>query len=205
MTQLSRRTLAGVALAAAAVARGVRAQAQALGPARLRGTITSLEGNLLTLATREGPSAVVTLTEPLVVGALRRVALTDIAAGTSIGAVAEPGADGALRAVAITVLPPGVRITERQIPWDLPNTSMNDGPVEAVVESSAGRELTLSINGRSVKVQVGADTPLLMPIPAARADLVTGAAVFINAMRAADGTLSAARVTVGKDGVAPVI
>jgi hypothetical protein len=204
MQQLSRRTLAGLVLTTSA-ASGFCAQAQNTGPTRLRGTIVTLEGNLLTVATRDGPSVVVTLAEPLMVSALRRVALTDITAGTSIGAVAEPGTDGTLRAVAITVLPLGARITERQIPWDLPNTSMNDGPVEAVVESSAGRELTLSINGKSVKVQVGADTPLLMPIPAARADLVAGAAVFINATRNADGTFSAARVTVGKDGVAPAI
>lgn len=204
MQTLSRRAFAGVALAAATVSAAV-AQTVAAGPARLRGTISSLDGNKLTVATREGPNVTVTFTEPLTVGALRRVAITDIAPGTSIGAVAEPVADGTLRAVAITVLPPGARITERQIPWDLPNTSMNDGPVDAVVESSAGRELTLSINGKSVKVQVGAITPMLMPIPAARADLVPGAAVFINATRAADGTLSAARVTVEKDGVAPVI
>ena len=202
MQKLSRRIFAGLVAAVASVG-GVHAQAPS--PVRLRGTIVTLDGNQLTVATREGANVVVTLAETLVVGALRRVAFADITAGTSIGAVAEPSADGTLRAVAITVLPPGAQITQRQIPWDLPNTSMNDGPVEAVVESSTGRELTLSINGKSVQVQVDAETPLLMPIPATRADLVTWAAVFINATRAADGTLSAARVTVEKDGVAPVI
>ena len=161
---------------------------------------------MLTVATREGSSVAVALTEPLAVSALRRVALGEITPGTSVGAVAAPGADGELRAVAITVLPPGARIIERQVAWDLaPGTSMNDGPVEAVVQDSAGGVLTLGINGRSVRLRVGADTPLLMPIPAARADLVPGAAVFINAARGADGALSAARVTVGKDGVVPAI
>ena len=80
---------------------------------------------------------------------------------------------------------------------------LNDGPVEAVVESGAGRDLTLRINGRSVKVRVTPETPLVMPIAAARADLVPGAAVFINATPGANGQLSAARVVVGKDGVAP--
>ena len=182
------------------------AQAQQPTPARIRGTVASLDGATLTVATREGPAVPVTLTEPLTVGSLRRVALADLTPGTSLGVVAEPASDGTLQAVAVTVLPPGVRITERQFAWDLrPNTSMNDGPIEAIVEGSAGRDVTLSIMGRSVPVRIGAETPLLMPVPAARADLVPGAVVFINAQRAADGTVAASRVTVGKDGVVPVI
>lgn len=203
MPTLSRRTiLAGIAATAAAGS----ARAQAPAPMRIRGTITAVTDTVLTVATRAGPAVAVTLTDPLVVVSLRRVALADITTGTSVGAVARPGPDGALQAIALTVLPPGVRITERQFAWDLgPDTSMNDGPVEAVVESAAGRDLTLSIQGRSVRVRVGADTPMLMPVPATRADLVPGAVVFINATRGADGTPSTARVTVGKDGVVPVI
>ena len=206
MPNLSRRGVLGaLATFGTAAVHAPSVLAQAAAPTRLRGTIASLEGNLLTVSTREGGRTAVNLAEPLTVAALRRVTLAEITAGTSVGVVAEPG-DDALRAVAITVLPPGVRINERQVAWDLtPNTSMNDGPVEAVVESGAGRELTLRINGRSVKVQVGPDTPLVMPIAAARADLVPGAAVFINAMPGADGQLSAARVVVGKDGVVPPI
>ncbi len=205
MSNLHRRVALGT-LAALGIAAlgGPVALAQATAPTRVRGTVASLEGNVLTVSTREGGRAVVNLAEPLTVAALRRVTLADITPGTSVGVVAEPDAGEGLRAVAITVLPPGVQITERQFAWDLaPNTSMNDGPVEAVVESGGGRELTLRIQGRSVKVRVTPETPLVMPIPAARADLVPGAAVFINAMPGADGQLSAARVVVGKDGVAP--
>ncbi|ONG43981.1 hypothetical protein BKE38_28550 [Pseudoroseomonas deserti] len=175
-------------------------------PSRIRGRITALDGATLRVATREGGTAEIALAETATVSALRRVALADITPGTSVGAVAEPGADGELKAVAITVLPAGMRITERQVAWDLaPGTSMNDGPVEAVVESAAGRDLRLSIQGKPVLLRVTPETPLLMPIPASRADLVAGAAVFINATQGADGRLSAARVTVGKDGVDPAI
>ena len=201
-----RHALGTILLAGPLILLPGRGRAQVAGQARLRGTIASLAGAVLTVATREGPNVAVTLTEPLTVSALRRVALADITPGTSVGAVAEPGAEGELRAVAITVLPPGARIAERQIAWDLaPGTSMNDGPVEAVVQDSAGGLLTLGIHGRSVQVRVSRDTPLLMPVAAARADLVPGAAIFINATRGADGELSAGRVTVGKDGVVPAI
>ncbi len=182
------------------------AQAPAGDPVRLRGTVASLAGNALAVTTREGPVATVALADTVTIVALRRVALSEVTPGTSVGVVAEPGADGQLEAVAITVLPPGARIQERQFAWDLrPGTSMNDGPVDAVVESGSGGMLTLRIGGRMVPVRVPPTAPLLMPIPAARADLVPGAAVYVVAARAADGTLSAARVTVGKDGVNPAV
>ena len=176
------------------------------GPARLRGTIAGLQVDVLTVALRGGGEARVTLAEPLTVAALRRVALAEIVVGTALGVVAVPDTDGALKAVAITVLPPGARITELQSPWDLgPETSMNNGPVTATVDKGGIGELTLSILGKAVLVRVPPDAPLLMPIPATRADLKPGAAVFINATRGADGALSATRVVVGKDGVSPAI
>ncbi|MBR0649382.1 hypothetical protein GXW78_06890 [Roseomonas terrae] len=203
MTILSRRSTLGLGLL---VLSGLPARGQGAGPVRIRGTIVRLEGAELAVTTRADESVIVNLAENTTVSALRRVALADLTPGTSVGVVAEPGADGELRATAITVLPPGIRITELQSAWDTaPNASMNNGAVEAAVDSSAGRDLTLSILGRRVLVRVPADTPLLMPIPAARTDLVAGATVFINATRGGDGRISANRVTVSKDGVVPVI
>jgi hypothetical protein len=202
MSILSRRGTLGLGLAAVSAA---PALAQA-GPVRIRGTILQLEGNALSVSTRAGERVIVNLVENTTVVALRRVTLTDITPGTAVGVVAEPGPDGELRATAITVLPPGMRITELQNAWDTaPGASMNNGPVEAAVDSGSGRDLTLSILGRRVLVRVPAETPLLMPIPAARTDLVPNATVFINATRGEDGRISTNRVTVSKDGIAPVI
>ncbi len=196
-----------VALAFATLPALAFAQAGPQGrPVRIRGTILELEGNALGVTTRSGDRVIVNLAENTTVAALRRVTLTDITPGTAVGVVAEPGPDGELRATAITVLPPGARITELQNAWDTaPGASMNNGPVEAAVDSGSGRDLTLSILGRRVLVRVPAETPLLMPIAAARTDLLPNATVFINATRGEDGRISANRVTVSKDGVAPVI
>ncbi len=203
MPTLSRRGLLVLGLAALS---GARSHAQGAGPVRIRGTIVGLEGDALSVLTGTNERLVITLAPAATVAALRRVALADITPGTSVGVVAEPGPDGELRATAITVLPPGMRITELQTAWDTaPNASMNNGAVEAAVDSGSGRDLTLNILGRRVLVRVPAGTPLLMPIAATRADLVPGATVFINAMRGADGGISATRVTVSKDGVAPAI
>ncbi|TCH97940.1 hypothetical protein EJV46_12035 [Roseococcus sp. SYP-B2431] len=202
MSNPSRRVTLGLGLAAMAAAPAF-AQSR---PVRIRGTILELEGNALGVTTRGGERVIVNLAADATVAALRRVALAEITPGTAVGIVAEPGPDGELRATAITVLPPGMRITELQNAWDTgANASMNNGPVEAAVDSGSGRDLTLSILGRRVLVRVPAETPLLMPIPAARTDLVPNATVFINATRGEDGRLSANRVTVSKDGVAPVI
>jgi hypothetical protein len=201
MTRISRRTILGAGAIAIPLSPALAQEA-----VRLRGDIVSLDGDVLTVAARDGARSEVRLTEPLTVAALRRVELSEIGVGRALGVVAEPGADGTLRAIAITVLPPGMRITERQDPWDLaPNTSMNNGAVEAVMESSSGRDVTLRILGRQVPVRITSETALVTPIPAARTDLVAGVRVFINASRGADGRLTATRVTVGKDGVLPPI
>lgn len=197
---LRRAVLPGVLLLAAGAAHAQQ------GPARLRGSIVALEGDVLTVALSDGGQARVTLAGQATIASLRRVALSEIVVGTALGVVAVPDTDGALKATAITVLPPGARITELQSAWDTgPDSSMNNGPVTATVDKGGIGELTLSILGKPVLVRVPPEAPLLMPVPASRADLKPGAKVFINATRAADGALSTARVVVEKDGVAPAI
>ncbi len=199
MPDLARRSLlvASLALPTAALA-------QAPGPVRLRGTIAAYDAGRLTVALREGGEARVTLPEALAVSALRRVALSELTAGTFLGVVAEPAPDGGLQAIAISVFPPGVRTREFQSAWDLgPNTSMNNGAVEAVMESADGAAVTMTILGRSHRVAITPRTALLMGIPATRADLVPGAAVLVVGTRAADGTITVERMQVGRDGVSP--
>lgn len=206
MSKLTRRGSMTLGLAAAASPLLAPLASAQGSPTRIRGTILELDGNALGVTTRAGERVIVNLAENTTIAALRRVAMSEITPGTAVGVVAEPGPDGELRATAITVLPPGVRITELQNAWDTaPNASMNNGPVEAAVDSGSGRDLTLSILGRRVLVRVPAETPMLMPIAAARTDLVPNATVFINATRGPDGRLSTNRVTVSKDGIAPVI
>jgi hypothetical protein len=199
MPMLARRPLLAAGIPFVALARG--AWAQGAPAVRLRGRVASLEGAALTVATREGAAVTVQLGEAPI-AALRRVTPAELVPGTNLGVVAEPDAEG-LRAVAVTVLPPSAT-RQFQSEWDLsPGSSMNNGAVAAVMEHARGHELTLTINGRSVPVRLDERTALVRPVPAAREDLRPGAAVFVNATRAADGALTATRVTVEKDGVAP--
>jgi hypothetical protein len=93
---------------------------------------------------------------------------------------------------------------EGHYPWDLqPESTMTNATVAAVVSASAGRELTVIYKGESQKIMVPADVPVVTFEPSDRSMLTPGAHVFLTAQRAADGSLTAARVAVGKDGLVP--
>lgn len=193
--QLSRRG----ALAGAALLVAWPAAAQLAGE-RLRGRIVSVQGETLRMALRDGTEVSVQLRDAPV-AALRRVPVAELAPGTRLGVVAEPWEDG-LRAVAVQVLPASAT-REFQSGWDLtPTSSMNNGAVSALVARAEAHELALSINGRDVPVRIDARTAIVQAIPATRADLVPGAAVFVSATRGEGGPM-ATRVVVEKDGVAP--
>jgi hypothetical protein len=199
MADLTRR-----AVLAAAVSAGVagRAAAQGAPPmVRLRGRIAGFDGEVLTVTARDG-SAQAVLVADAPIASLRRVTVAELAPGTNLGVVAEPDAEG-LRAIAVTVLPASAT-RQFQSPWDLSEgSSMNNGAVGGVMQRADGHQLILSINGRDVPVRIDARSALVQPVAAAKADLRAGAAVFVNATRGADGRLTATRVTVEKDGVAP--
>jgi hypothetical protein len=171
----------------------------------IRGTIQTVGENSLTVATRDGQTVTVTLKQPLTVATVKRLDISAIRSGTFIGTAARPGPNGELVAMEVVVFPESLRGTgEGNYAWDLaPGTSMVNANISALVENSAGRDLTLSYKGDSTKVVVPPDVPIVQPVPDERADLKPGAPVFFTPTRAADGSLSTARVIVGKDGVAP--
>jgi len=203
MLTLSRRCL----VAALLLTGTGLAQAQtAPPPVRIRGTIQALDGNVLTVTTREGPIVKVTLNDPLTVATVKKLGLADIAPGSYIGTAAMPGPDGTLTALEVLVFPPTARGTgEGHGPWDLAaNSTMTNANVEAVLQGTSGHVLTLTPKGQIVKVVVPPNVPIVTPAPAQREDLKPGQTIFIfAATRAADGSLSASRVTVSKQGVAP--
>ena len=181
------------------------AMAQPAPQSHIRGTIQTVGENSLTIATRDGQSVTVALKQPLMVSTVKQLDISAIRSGTFIGTAARPGPNGQLVAMEVVVFPESLRGTgEGNHAWDLaPGTSMVNANISAQVENEAGRELTLSYKGGSAKVLVPPDVPIVQPVSAERADLKPGAPVFFTPIRAADGSLSTARVIVGKDGVAP--
>src|SRR5687767_8610553 len=73
---------------------------------RVRGTITGLEGNALSVKTREGKDLKLQLSDKIVVVAAKAMKLEDLKAGDYVGTTTHARADGTLVAVEIHTLPP---------------------------------------------------------------------------------------------------
>jgi hypothetical protein len=173
--------------------------------ARIRGTIERLDGSMLSVKTREGPSVRVALAPDWKVSGLARADLAEVKPGTFIGTAAEPQPDGTLKALEVLIFPEAMRGTgEGHRPWDLtPRSTMTNATVEAAVADVKDRVLTLSYKGGTQRVVVPADAPVVTPVAGDASLVAPGAHVFIFANRQPDGSLTASRLTIGKDGLVP--
>ena len=124
--------------------------------------------------------------------------------------VASLGNDANRTALEVLVFPEAARgSNEGHYPWDLqPESMMTNATVSTVAAGSDGQTLKLDFKDKAgvagtqtIKVKPG--TPVVTFLPGTQADAKVGAKVFVGASKAADGTLSAARLNVGKDGLTP--
>jgi len=138
-------------------------------------------------------------------GAVKNIKLSDIKPGSFIGTAAITGQDGKMTATEVHVFAESARGTgEGHRAFDLgPNSTMTNANVDSVVQSSNGRELTLSYKGGTNTITVPANVPVVAFISADRADLTPGKKVIVTATPAAGGTFTTQRILVEKDGVAP--
>jgi len=193
------RNLLKYGLAALVLTTSLDAAAQTV--RRVRGTVEQLYGNTLIVQSRQGEALRIALAPNFTVGALSEGDLSAVQPGAYVGIVST-GPRDRMRAAVVTVFPEGAsRANEGQSAWDtLPNSMMTNAPVESEVTGTNGRELTVSVKGEKLAVQVPPDAMTSAGTPA----MVTpGSKVIIFAQAAADGTLSAARVNVGRDGFTP--
>jgi hypothetical protein len=172
----------------------------------VRGTITGLEGNVLSVKSRDGKDLKINLAPNFGVRAAKAITLADIKPGDLVGPASMKRPDGALVAISLQLFTPDRRgnIPEGHMPWDLePGSMMTNATVAGMVQTTNGRELTLEYKGGSQKIIVPEGIPMFTALPGERSLLVPGAYVVIGAQVAADGTISAAGGTVSKDGVRP--
>jgi hypothetical protein len=175
-------------------------------PMRVRGTITPLDGNVLSVKTREGKDIKVELSDKTAVAAVQAVKLSDIKAGDAVGAATKAGPGGSLTALEVHVFPANMPIpNEGHRPWDLePGSMMTNARVTAVVQATSGRELTLTYKDGAQKIVVPEGVPVVTAVPADRAALKAGEYVFFGAEQGADGMVKpTGRIQVSKDGVRP--
>lgn len=102
------------------------------------------------------------------------------------------------------IFPPGASVSESHFGWDSePDSVMTNAPVTSEVASTDGPMLTVTVKGQAIQVSVPPNAIIQTTEPGTTAMLVKGAKVLVGAQKAADGTLTASRVNVGKDGFTP--
>jgi hypothetical protein len=171
----------------------------------VRGTITAIDGNVLTVKSREGKDLRIDIAPDATYSYMKRLSLDDVKPGTPLGTSAVTGPDGKIVALELHLFAAGRPVpNEGHRPWDLqPNSTMTNGTVSAVVVAGNGRELTLAYKDGTQRVVVPADIPIVTSQAGDRSLLVVGEYAFIAATVAADGRMTAQRLQVSKDGVRP--
>lgn len=179
-------------------------QAQNAAPNRIRGTVAAVNGADVDVLTREGKSLKLHLSDATRYSSVKPLDMSAIKQGSFIGAAGKPGANGSIQALEVVVFPEEARGSgEGHYDWDLlPGSSMTNATVSAVVSGSTGRDLDLVYQGKSIKISVPKDVPVVTIVPATLQDVKPGLAVFVVATHAGDDW-NAARIVVEKDGVKP--
>ncbi len=174
-------------------------------PTRIRGTIEKIDGATLVVKARDGSDVTVTMQPDLRVGTVKLAKLTDIKPGDFVGSAALKGADGKLHALEVHIFPESMRGTgEGQRPWDQgADSSMTNATVGEITAGAAGGHLKLAYKDGAAEIEVAADTPIVSLAPGDASMLVPGRAIMVFAMKQADGSLAASRVTVESGGVKP--
>ena len=97
-----------IACAAAVLFAFVSTLAEAQTPMRIRGTITALDGNVLSVKSRDGKDLKVNLADNVVVAGTKAITMTDIKPGDYVGSAAMKRPDGSLVALQVHLLPPTI-------------------------------------------------------------------------------------------------
>ena len=173
---------------------------------RIRGDVVAIDGPNLQVKSRSGETLAVKLADNYVVAAVVKIDMTAIKAGAFVGTASMPQPDGTLTSLEVLVLPESMRgSNEGHYPWDLKPGSMmtNATIVDVASVGQGGRRMTLKYKDGEKSIVVPEDVPIVTFEPGDKSMLVPGAHILLTATKQPDGSLTAARVAVGKDGLVP--
>jgi hypothetical protein len=134
-----------------------------------------------------------------------KASIGDIKPGDFVGIASLPKSEGGDGALEVLILPPQLKgMGEGSYGWDLkPNSTMTNATVADAVKSVSGSTVTVNYHGKEKKISIPDGTPVVTLAPATPDDVKPGAVVFVSTDKGADGSLSAAQLIVGKNGVVP--
>lgn len=165
----------------------------------------SADGSALNVRTRAGEDQTVHLNPKTRLVLVVTAALADVKPGSFIGVAALPGEGNELKAMEVHIFPEAMRGTgEGFRPFDLaPKSSMTNGNISARVDATTGPKLTVTYKGGEQTIVVDPKTPIVALEPGAQTDLKPGAAIIARGPKQNDGSIDAAFVLIGKDGLVP--
>jgi hypothetical protein len=174
-------------------------------PVHIRGTVEKLDGQNLTVKSRDGQSVSVVLAPNFTVRAVVAETVADIKPGDFVASTSIKGPDGTLQAIELHILPANLRgRIDGQTPADLvPDSLMTNATVAQIVAAPNGQVMKVTYKGKEATINVPAGIPIVGYVSGDPALLTPGAAVVIFARKQADGSITAPGVTAEKNGVKP--
>jgi len=170
----------------------------------VRGTVEKIDGPTLVVKARNGSDVTVKLADNWTATAIVKISLSDVKPGSFIGTAAMPQPDGSQKAIEVHVFPEWIKPSQGHTPYDLqPNSTMTNAIVDQTVGSVDGPVLTVKYPGGEKKIIVPPDAPVVTYDKGDRAEVKGGTKVIVRAAKQPDGSLTAASVTYGRDGLTP--
>ena len=169
---------------------------------RLRGTITAVNGDVMSVKARDGRDLQVNLTPDVQVVTTKKTTAEEFKPGSYVGVTSVKDESGRLVARRVHAL--GPQVPSGHMAWDsIPDSLMTNANMASTAQVSGGSELTMKYKDGEQKILVTPQTEYFTFVAGSRADLRPGETVFTGARVADDGKITAQRVTVSKDGVNP--
>jgi hypothetical protein len=188
-----------------ALAQGMMQQTQAAPPpVRVRGTITAIDGGVLTVKARDGAEMKLKLADNAPVNEIVKASLADVKTGAYVAVTGQPQPDGSQKAIAVFIFPEAQRgLAEGHRPWDFaPNSTMTNATVDNQVKGVDGQTLTVKYKDGEQKILVTPATEITEARKKSAADLKPGQKITVfAAKKQPDGTLEAPNLAFGDYGV----
>lgn len=179
----------------------VSSLAIAQAPTRVRGTITALEGDVLSVKSRDGKDLKIQLAPDAQVATTKAATAAAFKPGSYVGVTSVKGPDGRLVAKRVHAL--GPQVPQGHTVWDsIPDSLMTNATLQSTAQVGGAAELILKYKDSEQKIRVTPQTEYYTFVPGTRADLRPGEWIFTVAGRKGE-QLFAQRIAVGKDGVKP--
>ncbi len=164
---------------------------------RIVGKVVAADAKSLSIDSTEAGKASLAMEPTTSVSTVVKKSLADIQPGDHVGATTVVGKDGKHRAIEVRIFPKDRVPNLNQFPLEwAPDNIMTNAAVAEVVKAAEGSVLKLKFSTGETDILVAPDTPILAGGPGSQELLKPGVAVTVIAVKAADGALTARRITV---------